>query len=123
MKTSSEAEVFLDGGVSGSGDFLHKRRKKRTSEAGCRRLYDAKFKAQVAREVMKEQRSLTAIARENGIPKGTLALWKDELMARMPALFDDHMLRYRKTRREAELEREVADLRLRLRLAKARKGR
>ena len=86
-----------------------------------RRSYTAKFKAEVVIEALRGRRSLVEIAREYGLPKETLALWKNELEARLPVIFDDFMLRHHKTRREAELEHEVANLRLRLKWARVRK--
>ena len=87
-----------------------------------RRFYSAKFKAEVVFEVLRGQGSLVEIAREHGLPRETLSLWKSELMTRLPVIFDDFMLRHRKTRREAELEHEVANLQLRLKWARVRKS-
>ena len=86
-----------------------------------RRSYSARFKARLVLEVLSERRSLTAIARENGLPKETLASWKFEMLKRLPVIFDDFMLKHQKTRREVELEQEVADLRLRLQWMRTRR--
>ena len=87
-----------------------------------RRSYSAKFKAEVVFEALRGRRSLVEIAKEYGLPKETLALWRNELVARLPVIFDDFLLRHRKTRREAELEHEVANLQLRLKWARVRKS-
>ena len=105
-------ESHTDGSLSAEANGTALRR---------RRSYTAKFKAELVIEALKGQRTLVEIAREYALPKETLALWKSELMSRLPVIFDDFMLKHRKTRREAELEHEVANLQLRLKWARVRK--
>ena len=103
----------FDGGTLSGGDGVSVRPRR------C--SYSAKFKAKVVFKSLKGQRTLVELAEEYGLPKATLSLWRNELVARLPTIFDDFMLKHRKTRREAELEQEVANLRLRLKWARVRK--
>ena len=85
-----------------------------SGEKARRRSYGERFKARMMIEVMKGEQTLVEIAEENGMPKETLSQWKQELLARLPAIFDDFMLKHGRTHREVELEREVAKLRMRI---------
>ena len=101
--------------LSGGGKVVKKESDAADGRAVRRyRSYSAQFKARVAFEALRGERSLVEIAGENGLPKETLSLWRHELKVRLPTIFDDYMLKHRKTRREVELEKRVKDLERRM---------
>jgi transposase len=52
-----------------------------------RRLHDAAFKARVALEALKEQKTLAQLAGEFSVSPNQISLWKSEMVKGLPALF------------------------------------
>tara|TARA_R110002111_G_scaffold94272_1_gene146271 strand:+ start:54 stop:371 length:318 start_codon:yes stop_codon:yes gene_type:complete len=79
-----------------------------------RRHLSAEFKARVAKEALKEEKSILQIAQDNEIAPSQVSTWKKELEERMAELFErkngvDEQAR-REERRAAQLERKVGQL-------------
>ena len=58
-----------------------------------RKTYSASFKAEVVREILREQRSISQIAAQHGIHPNQLYLWRDQALAGLPSLFSDQAAR------------------------------
>lgn len=52
-----------------------------------RKQYSATFKAQLVREVLKEEKPLNQIASEHGVHRNLLAEWRDQALAALPGIF------------------------------------
>lgn len=79
-----------------------------------RRHLSAEFKARVAKEALKEEKSIQQIAQENEIAPSQVSAWKKELEERMSELFErknaaDEDAK-REERRASRLERKVGQL-------------
>src|SRR5689334_25434665 len=64
-----------------------------------RKQYTAAFKAQLVREVLKEEKPLNQIASEHGVHRNLLAQWRDQALAGLPSLFS----------RQAELDQAARE--------------
>lgn len=53
-----------------------------------RRKFSKEFKAQVAIEALKEQKTLTQLSTEYGVHPNQISLWKKELMGKASEIFD-----------------------------------
>ena len=53
-----------------------------------RRRYSKEFKAQVAIEALKEQKTLAQLSVEYSIHPNQISLWKNELVGKIPKIFD-----------------------------------
>ena len=73
-----------------------------------RKQYTAKQKAQIALEILKEERTIAQIASEYGIHPNQLYRWKARALEGLPGLFEDE----HKTEKaiKAEHERELEQL-------------
>ncbi|NWK57569.1 transposase [Verrucomicrobiaceae bacterium N1E253] len=79
-----------------------------------RRHLTAEFKARVAKEALKEEKSIQEIAQENDIAPTQVSAWKKELEDRMSELFErknaaDKQLRHHE-KRSGQLERKIGQL-------------
>ena len=79
-----------------------------------RRHLSAEFKARVAKEALKEEKSIQQIAQENEIAPSQVSAWKKELEERMSEIFErknaaDEDAK-REERRASRLERKVGQL-------------
>lgn len=79
-----------------------------------RRHLSAEFKARVAKEALKEEKSIQQIAQENEIAPSQVSAWKKELEERMSEIFErknaaDEDAK-RDERRASRLERKVGQL-------------
>jgi transposase-like protein len=52
-----------------------------------RKSYSAEFKAQVVKEVLKEEKTLNEIASEYGIHPNIARQWRDKALAALPGVF------------------------------------
>ena len=52
-----------------------------------RKQYTATFKAQLVREVLKEEKPLNQIAAEHDVHRNLLTAWRDQALASLPSLF------------------------------------
>lgn len=73
-----------------------------------RKRYSASQKAQIALEILKEEKTVNQIASEYGVHPNVLYRWKKQALENLPKLFEDST----KTEREqrAEHERQVNEL-------------
>jgi len=79
-----------------------------------RRHLTAEFKARVATEALKEEKSIQQIAQENDIAPTQVSTWKKELEDRMSEIFErknaaDKQLRHQEIR-SGHLERKIGQL-------------
>jgi transposase len=79
-----------------------------------RRHLTAEFKARVATEAIKEEKSIQQIAQENDIAPTQVSAWKKELQDRMSEIFErknaaDKQLRHQE-KRGGHLERKIGQL-------------
>ena len=79
-----------------------------------RRHLTAEFKARVAKEALKEQKSIQEIATENDIAPTQVSAWKKELEERMSELFERKNAvsetAKKNEKQSARLERKVGQL-------------
>ena len=81
-----------------------------------RRQYEASFKAKVAFEAAKGEKSMAQLAGEYGVHPNQIGRWKAELLEKLPELFSDRRKRVDKDREEteAELYRQIGQLKVEL---------
>lgn len=70
-----------------------------------RKRYDGAFKAKVALEAVKGERTIAEIASETGVHPNQIGQWKKHLLAELPDLFSDK--RKKREQSSAELESEL----------------
>ena len=79
-----------------------------------RKHYTPTFKAQVVREILREERSITQIASEHGVHPNVLHKWKAQALDGLPGLFegrdDSVQLREAHEREVHELYAEIGRL-------------
>ena len=79
-----------------------------------RRGYDGAFKARVALEVFKEERTLAQIASEFGVHPNQIRQWRQRLLDGLPQLFSDRRKKLEKDSEDlqAELYRQIGQLKV-----------
>lgn len=77
-----------------------------------RQSYTPKFKSQVVLEILKEEKSISQIASENGIHANQLRKWKSQFLREMPEIFEtqNQDLNKMKADHEKELENLYAEV-------------
>ncbi len=79
-----------------------------------RRHLSAEFKARIAKEALKEEKSIQQIAQDNEIAPSQVSAWKKELEERMAELFERkngaNEAAKREEKRAVRLERKVGQL-------------
>ena len=79
-----------------------------------RRHLSAEFKARIAKEALKQEKTIQQIAAENDIAPAQVSAWKKELEERMSELFERKNARDQQDekyeRRASHLERKVGQL-------------
>ena len=73
-----------------------------------RKHFSASQKAQIALEILKEEKTVTQIASEYGVHPNVLYRWKKQALDNLPKLFEDENKGERD--RQAEHERQVNEL-------------
>jgi putative transposase len=73
-----------------------------------RKHFTASQKAQIALEILKEEKTVTQIASEYGVHPNVLYRWKKQALDNLPKLFEDENKGERD--RQAEHERQVNEL-------------
>ena len=73
-----------------------------------RKHFSASQKAQIALEVLKEEKTVNQLASEYGVHPNVLYRWKKQALENLPKLFEDGNKGERD--RQAEHERQVNDL-------------
>jgi transposase-like protein len=73
-----------------------------------RNRFSASQKAQIALEILKEEKTVSQIASEFGVHPNVLYRWKKQALDNLPKLFEDENKSERE--RQAEHERQVNEL-------------
>lgn len=81
-----------------------------------RKQYEASFKAKVALEAIKGEKTIAQLAGVFGVHPNQISRWKAELMEKLPDIFSDRRKRADKDREEteAELYRQIGQLKVEL---------
>ena len=81
-----------------------------------RKRYSSEFKAKLALEVVKEQRTLNEIARDSGVHPTQLLQWKKQLLENLPSMFADKRCKAQQEQaaHEAHLYQEIGQLKVEL---------
>ena len=81
-----------------------------------KKRHDAAFKAKIALEAAKEEKTLTQLAGEYGVHPNQIGQWKKRLLQGLPALFSNSEGRHEKDRHELEdeLYRQIGQLKVEL---------
>jgi transposase-like protein len=84
--------------------------------SGMRKTYDAAFKAKVALEAAKGEKTIAQIAGEYSVHPNQIRLWRNHLMEQLPELFSRRRPQQEKAleEREAELYEEIGRLKMEL---------
>jgi len=79
-----------------------------------RRQHDAAFKAKVALEALKEEKTLAQISSEFGVHVNQIRQWRRQLLSMIPELFSDRRKKVEKDRDEleAELYQQIGQLKV-----------
>jgi len=81
-----------------------------------RRTHDAGFKAKVALEAIKGEKTVAEISSKYGIHPNQIGKWKKEVLERLPELFNGKMKKADKTADElqSELYQQIGQLKVEL---------
>ncbi len=81
-----------------------------------RKQYEASFKAKIALEAVRGEKTMAELASEFGVHPNQIGRWKAELLEKLPDLFSDRRKRADKDREEteAELYRQIGQLKVEL---------
>ena len=71
--------------------------------------YSASFKAQMVREILKEEKTISQLAAEHGIHPNLLRRWHEIALAGLPSLFSDQEAQARAAQ-ETERQHKEQDL-------------
>jgi transposase len=84
--------------------------------SSMRKQYEASFKAKVALEALKGEKTMAQLAGEYDVHPNQIGRWKTELLEKLPELFSDRRKRVDKDREEteAELYRQIGQLKVEL---------
>ena len=92
--------------------------------ADQRKSYSATFKAKVALEAIKGQRTLSEIASEFGVHPNLITKWKKQALDELPGLFSGKKEKVERENREleSELYRQIGQLKVELDWLKKKSG-
>ena len=84
--------------------------------SGMRKTYDAAFKARVAFEAAKGEKTIAQIASEYGVHPNQIRQWRKHLMEQLPELFSSRRPQQAKAQEEleAELYQQIGQLKMEL---------
>jgi transposase len=84
--------------------------------SSMRKTYDASFKAKVAFEAAKGEKTIAQIASEFSVHPNQIRLWRNHLMEQLPELFSSRRPQQAKAREEmeAELYQQIGQLKMEL---------
>jgi transposase-like protein len=90
-----------------------------------RNRYSADFKAKLALEVIKGERTLTEIASDAQVHPNLLMQWKRQLLESLPQVFADKRIKENKEQeeKEAQLYQQIGQLKVELDWLKKKVGR
>jgi len=91
---------------------------------GQYRRHSAEFKAKVALEAIKGQRTMNEIAGEYGVHPGQIAQWRRQVLDELPGLFSSKRSREARTEEElkASLYQQIGQLKVELDWLKKKAG-
>jgi len=83
---------------------------------GIRRNHDEAFKAKVALEAVKGEKTMAQLSSEYGVHPHQIGLWKKRLLSELPTLFSDKRKKSNNDREdlEGELYRQIGQLKVEL---------
>jgi len=86
--------------------------------------YDNRFKAQISLEAIKEQRTISEIANEYGVHPTQITQWKKIVLQELPDIFSKKREKDQRDSeaREAELYRQIGQLKVELDWLKKKSG-
>ena len=70
-----------------------------------RKQYTAEFKAEVVKEILREEKTVSQISAEHGIHSSQLYKWRDQALAGLPSLFNEQAEKAQ-AEKEAEWQKE-----------------
>lgn len=81
-----------------------------------RRRHDSTFKAKVALEALKGEKTLSQLSSEFGVHPNQIGQWRKQILKELPTLFSDHTKRSDKDQEEliSELYRQIGQLKVEL---------
>jgi transposase len=84
--------------------------------SNMRRGHDAAFKARVALEALKEEKTMAQLSSEFGVHVNQIRQWRQKLLDELPSLFSDRRKRKDKEGEEllSELYRQIGQLKVEL---------
>jgi transposase-like protein len=90
-----------------------------------RKRYSAEFKAKLALEVIKGNRTLTEIASDAQVHPNLLMQWKKQLLESLPTVFADKRVKdsHEQEEKEAQLYQQIGQLKVELDWLKKKSGR
>jgi len=93
-------------------------------EVGQYKRHSAEFKARVALQAIKGQRTMNEIAGEHGVHPGQIAQWKKQVLEELPGLFSSKRMREAKVEEElkASLYQQIGQLKVELDWLKKKAG-
>lgn len=82
--------------------------------AGMRKRHDAAFKAKVALEAIKEERTLAQLTSDYGMHTNQIGQWRKQLLEQLPTVFPERRKAVEQAReeKEAELYRQIGQLKM-----------
>lgn len=89
-----------------------------------RKRYNADFKAKVALEALKSQKTINEIAAKFQVHPNQVTLWKKQMLEALPAIFSDRRLHQERDREqlEAQLYQQIGQLKVELDWLKKKVG-
>ena len=84
--------------------------------SGVRRRHSATFKAKVALEALKQDKTISQLSGEYGVHSNQITRWKNKVLADLPDVFSNKRRRKAKADEElqAELYRQIGQLKVEL---------
>ena len=79
-----------------------------------RKIYDKKFKAKVALEAIREEKTLSELSEQYGVNPNVISRWKKEVLEHLPEIFSKKREKSKKEskEREEELYKEIGKLKV-----------
>ena len=81
-----------------------------------RKKYDAAFKAKVALEAVKAEKTIRELSSEYGVHPNQIMDWKQQLLEELPSIFSKKRAKFEQEKEEleAELYRQIGQLKVEL---------
>ena len=79
-----------------------------------RKVYDKNFKAKVALEAIREEKTLSELSEQYGVNPNVISRWKKEVLEQLPEIFSRKREKINKEfkQREEELYKEIGKLKV-----------